>query len=405
MNQSRLIKLAAFLALLSCHSPVFAAAYQLYELGTPVIGTAAVGQAALADDASTAYFNPAGMPQLPGTEVMLGTQFMLPYMNFTPNRANTVSGNNGGSAGSLVPGLGAYFAFHYSPALSFGLSINSPYGGLLNYNNHWVGRYVIQQSAFYAIDVNPSIAYQVNSWLSVGGGIVFEYANLSQTLALRLSPLIDGQANLRLDNTAPGFNLGVLLKPTESTKVGIAYRSQVVHHMNGNTNFLNIGLTPVTQTKMVMPASVIASLVQHLNTQFTLLAELGYANWSSMHDTIVTIAGFSAVTPNNWNNTYRAGLGGSYQLNHALLLQAGVSYDSSPTTASKRLPDLPMDRQIRVGAGIVYALVKAASFGLSYEYINFGQASITNTSAYGVLSGNYSRNYANVLQLSLNVSC
>src|SRR5580692_2999585 len=66
----------------------FPAAFQLYELGTPVIGTAGVGQAALASDASTAYFNPAGMTQLPTSEFMLGTQVLLPYAEFGKNNQN-----------------------------------------------------------------------------------------------------------------------------------------------------------------------------------------------------------------------------------------------------------------------------------------------------------------------------
>src|SRR5689334_729948 len=60
----------------------FAAAFQFYELGTPIIGTAGVGQAALAEDASTAYFNPAGMAALQGTQFMVGSEVIVPYAHF-----------------------------------------------------------------------------------------------------------------------------------------------------------------------------------------------------------------------------------------------------------------------------------------------------------------------------------
>ena len=283
--------------------------------------------------------------------------------------------------------------------------MTAPYGGALNYNDHWVGRYVVQQMLLYTLNLNPAMAYRVNQWLSLGAGVSVEYANLNQTVALPITALVDGQVTLKVSGYSPGFNLGILLTPTECTNIGLAYRSQIVHNLSGNIDFLNLTTRPSASVKMVMPSNVIASVSQRLNNKFMLLGELGWSNWSSMVDTIVQVAGYSAVTPQNWNDTYRVGVGGQYKFSDPFLIQAGASYDSSPTSSSKRLPDLPMDRQIRLGLGLEYAMTKAATLGLSYEYINFGNANINNTSANGVLAGSYSRNYANVFQLSLNASC
>jgi long-chain fatty acid transport protein len=232
-----------------------------------------------------------------------------------------------------------------------------------------------------------------------------EYINLQETVAIPIPgvPLLNGQAKVSLANVAPGFNLGMLFTPYKSTLIGITYRSQIVHALTGSTTFLGLGANPPTSTKLVDPAEVIVSAAQNLGDKFKLLAEAGWANWSTMHDTILTVKGFSATTPQNWNNTWRLGLGGQYQALSNLMLQLGVSYDSSPTTNSKRLPDLPMDNQVRIGGGVIYKILKAVSLGMSYEYINFGRAQINNTSANGVVSGYYTRNYADVVQISLNV--
>lgn len=383
-----------------------AAAFQFYELGTPINGTAGVGQAAVASDASTSYFNPAGMTALPASEIMVGSQLILPYTNFSPNSGTTISGNNGSNAGLLAPGLGAYYVYNASSKLKLGISLTSPFGGALEYNNHWVGRYTVQQMMFYTLNLNPAIAYQVNNWLSIGGGVAIEYANLNQSVALPITSLIDGQLTVKVSSTSPGFNLGVLASLSPQTKMGLAFRSQIVHHLSGTSDFLNISSTPNTSTRMVMPANAIASITQQVNNQFTLLGELGWANWSTMVNSTTFIAGYTTTTLQNWHDTYRAGLGGQYRLSSKpLLVQAGASYDSSPTSSSRRLPDLPMDRQIRLGAGLEYDLFKAATLGASYEYINLGNAKINHTYSTGVLSGSYSRNYANVFQLSLNVKC
>jgi long-chain fatty acid transport protein len=405
MKNSRLVLLIMSAGCFLNSTLTHAAAFQFYELATPIIGSAGVGQAAVADDASTSYFNPAGMSLLNSSQVMLGSQVILPYANFSVGSVNTISGNNGGSAGVLAPGLGGYYVYHFSPKINFGISLTSPYGGAFSYDNHWVGRYVVQQTTFYTMDLNPTISYQVNSWLSVGGGFVYEYANLNQTVALPLTPTVDGQANINVANFAPSFNAGVLFTPRPETKIGIAFRYQIVHDLSGNTNFLNISATPKTTTKMVMASNVIASLAQMIGQKFTLLGELGWADWSSMKNSIITIDGYSSITPNNWNDTYRVGLGGRYQFTSAFMYQLGVSYDSSPTTTSKRLPDLPVDGQVRVGTGIKYNLIPAVALGISYEYMYLGKADIRNTSSMGVLAGSYSRNFANVFQASLNVSC
>jgi long-chain fatty acid transport protein len=404
MRHHRLLLLTFFLSSTFFSNAANAAAFQLYELGTPIVGTAGVGQAVITDDASTAYLNPAGMAFLPTSEYMLGSQIILPYVNFSKNSSTTISGDNGGNAGILVPGMSMYFAQSYSPSLKFGISLTSPYGGSVNYNDGWVGRYVVQDATFYTINVNPSVAYRFNDCFAVGAGVSLEYMNLHQTTALPVIPIVDGQVNVKADDFAPGFNLGVMFTPHPSTKMGVAYRSQITHNLHGGATFLKINATPNVSTKMVMPQNVIASIAQDLSNRFTLLAELGWSHWSSMQDTILTVQNFSAITPRNWNDTYRIGLGGQFKVTPNLILQAGASYDSSPANSTDRLPDLPMDRQIRVGAGVIYSIKKAVKLSFSYEYWNLGNAAINDTSSNGTLSGSYSRNYTNTVQASINVA-
>ncbi len=405
MRFFRLSLLTTFITTTVFSHAALAAAFQLYELGTPIIGTAGVGQAAVAEDASTAYFNPAGMALLKTSNVMVGSQLLLSYANFSRNTsATTILGNNGGNAAGLTPGVDLYYAYSYSPNLKFGISLTSPYGGMLNYNDGWVGRFVVQGVTFYTLNLNPSIAYRINDKVSIGGGLSLEYMNLQETVALPIpiTPLVDGQAKVNLDSWAPGFNLGVMFTPRESTKIGIAYRSKITHDLHGSTTFLRITSTPNTSSQMVMPQNIIMSLAQDIK-QFTLLGEVGWANWATMRDTTLTVDGFSAVTPRDWNNTYRIGLGGQYKINPLFLVQAGASFDSSPTNSSHRLPDLPMDRQVRLGIGLMYTLIKQVTLGASYEYMNLGHANINNFSSNGALVGSYSRNYANTMQISLNV--
>lgn len=404
----RLSLLAASITSLLLSPTVFAAAFQFYELGTPIVGTADVGQAAVANDASTSYFNPAGMSQLDATQFMIGSQVILPYTNFSIGSQNTiVGGSGGGNAAQLTPGADMYYVYSYSPKLKLGASFTTPYGGMLDYTNGWVGRYIVEDMTFYAIDLNPVVSYTVNNWLALGLGATLEYASLNQNVAVPIIGLADGQADIKVSSFAPGYNFGVLLTPYQSTKIGIAYRSRIIHDMTGNTNFsfLSVGLTPSTSTKMTMPQNVIVSLDQAVSNRVNLLGEFGWANWQSMRSSVVNIAGYTSTTTLDWSNTYRLGVGAQFHATPKVTLQAGASYDSSPTKSTLRTPDLPMDQQYRFAAGVMYSATKAVKLGFSYEYLNFGKAPINNISSVGTLQGNYSRNYANVLQASINVDC
>jgi long-chain fatty acid transport protein len=382
---------------------VHAAAFQLYELGTPIIGSAAVGQAVNTEDASAAFFNPAGMVYLPSTEFMLGSQIIVPLVNFGTNCDNTIEGDQGGNAGTLTPGMAIFLAYPYSQNLDFGFSVTTPYAGSLTYHDGFVGRYVVQTAFFYTINLNPSMAYRINDCFAIAGGLSLEYMNLRQTVAIPIPQQSDGQIDFRVHNYNAGFNLGFLVKPTTRTKIGLAYRSKINHNLKGDLAFLRINRVPGVTTKMVMPQNIIASFSQEFCSGFSLLAELGWSGWSSMQNTALNLQNISVVTPRNWKDTYRVGIAGHYQATPCLALQAGASYDSSPTSADHRLPDLPMDRQIRLGTGIIYAVNRSATLGFSYEYWDLGKANIHAETTTGVLSGSYTNNYSNTVQVSANI--
>lgn len=381
-----------------------AGGFQSYEFGTPTLGRAGVGQSVV-DDASSSYLNSAAMSQIECSEVMLGSELIITKSRFRPNTLNTFNGNDGGNAGMLTPGLGIFSVLGVTQDLKLGLSLASPFAGALNYNNGWNGRYFVQSTALLTLDLNPSFSYAVNDWLSFGAGFIIEYAQLNQTIGippLNLALSRDGQADFRLHHTAPGFNLGLLFTPCSETKIGISYRSHINHKLKGNTTFLNLATEPTSSALLKLPQGVIASLSQEINRDLTLLAELGWTNWQVFKSTIITIDNITLTIPRKWKDTYRFGLGLQQKLNCHFLMQLGASYDTSPTNSVDRLPDLPMDKQLRLGAGIIYTSCDTVSLSLNYEYLKFGKAKLHKVTRLGTLSGHYPKNLGHFLGLSIN---
>ena len=160
------------------------AALELYEIGD--IGTASAGQAALAEDASTAAKNPAGMTLLDRSQLMSSPGVLLPSTNFDVAPETHVSplfggtkGGGGGNAGVFFP-IGSFFYVRkLSERLRFGVAVYSDYGGGVDYGKTWVGRYNLTELSLITGKVNPSLAYDVNDWFSVGAGFSFAVGRLT----------------------------------------------------------------------------------------------------------------------------------------------------------------------------------------------------------------------------------
>ncbi len=140
----------------------------IYEIGTPDLGTAAAGRAALASDASTAFGNPAGMIRLDQSQILGGLQIFQAQIFFDPQRPPTdVNGGAGGNAGGFcplpswggwAPGTGLYGMYSLRDDLKLGLSINSYVAGSLDYNNSWAGRYYVQRADLLTMNFDPAVA-------------------------------------------------------------------------------------------------------------------------------------------------------------------------------------------------------------------------------------------------------
>ncbi len=139
--------------------------------------------AASAEDASTVFFNPAGMSRLSGNQVVVAAHAITPSAKFTDSSGVASGGDAGGTA--IVPN--AYFTMEAKPGLKFGLGVNAPFGLQTEYDSNWAGRNQAIKSKIETINVNPSVAYQVNDALSVGGGVDYQHISGELSSSLRCS--------------------------------------------------------------------------------------------------------------------------------------------------------------------------------------------------------------------------
>ncbi|MCP3852146.1 MAG: hypothetical protein GY694_18185 [Gammaproteobacteria bacterium] len=418
VTSNRLLFSFLFVFFLLVVNPVFSAGLWLYEVASPELGTASAGAAAIANSASTAGFNPAGMTRLKQSELMAGFQPMHVEARFDIDSA-THGNDDGGNAGGFVPVASLFYVNNYSDELKFGLATGSYLGLGLDYGESWAGRYMITEGELVTFTVNPSVAYKVNQQFSIGGGINLVYSKLDQKIAFPNPLSNDGSIEIKDSDIAYGFNLGLLYEFSENTRLGLTYRSQVDIEFEDAVSLkgllpgipnvpglANLRQNTDTDIDMYLPQSILFSAYHKLNHSWSLMGNLGWQDWSEFGNTDFTLNNLnrSIKDERDFDDIWHVALGTHYQWSDSWILMAGIAYDSSPVSDNKRTIDMPLDRQIRYALGAQYEYSKDLSIMFGYEFMDAGRGKVNQTEniagTTSTLKGDFESNYLHILTLN-----
>jgi long-chain fatty acid transport protein len=382
----RIHRVAAALVLAGCASLTHAAGFALIEQNASGLGNAYAGQAAAATDASTIFFNPAGMTLLPDRQLVLAGHLIKPQAEFTGT--STIGGGDGGDAGGLALVPNAYYAFRLRPDVHVGVGLNAPFGLATEYDSTWAGRTQAIKSELKTVNLNPSIAWKASDSVSLGAGVSLQYAEATLTNASAA-----GLATVKGDDYGWGFNLGVLWQPSEVTRIGLAYRSEVDYTLEGTVTFsgLPAGNGPVT-ADTTLPDSASLSVFHKLNDRWDLLADVTWTGWSDFDELRIvrTSGALLTVTPENWDDSYRYSVGANYRWSDRLTLRGGVAYDATPVSDTYRTARIPDESRTWIAFGAQYRLSPKTLLDVGYAHLFVDDARINKTETGPVtLTGEY----------------
>ncbi|HTS52218.1 MAG TPA: outer membrane protein transport protein, partial [Burkholderiales bacterium] len=221
-----------------------AAGFALTENSASGLGNAYAGQAAVAQDATTIFANPAGMSFLPGPQVVLGVAAIDFSAKFSNNGSSipalaTITGSqpgdNGGNAGSLIP-LGNFYAtLPLGEKFTIGIGVNVPFGLRTEYDDTWIGRFQGIKSNITTINYNPAVAYKVTDTISIGAGVNYQFLQTDLTNAVA-TPAGEGLTELTAQDAAWGWNLGAIFQISPDMRIGASYRSRLNYELQGSAN-------------------------------------------------------------------------------------------------------------------------------------------------------------------------
>lgn len=374
-------------------------------------GAAYAGAAARSDDPSTMFYNPASITKLPGYQVSAGLAGIFPQGTLASGTATTgalfrntpyagVTGTNSGLDAAL-PSF--YATAQITDTLFAGLAITSPFGLATKYPTNSIARYYALTTDLRTVNIGPTIAWQATPQLSLGAGLNVETANahLSNSVdfgavgALKgLGPLgyrpgsADGIATVKGNDTAVGWNVGLLFEPVPGTKIGIAYRSAMFHQLSGSLTYQNVPtlLAPGFQNaaataKLPEPSTASVSLAQDFG-KWTALADVTYTGWSQFK-TLAAYTGstLATTTVENFKNTVAISIGADYRLDDQWTLRGGTMYDPTPVQNAYRTPRIADQDRIWLSVGATYRPIPSLALTGAYSHLFAATSTVGLTDA------------------------
>jgi long-chain fatty acid transport protein len=383
----RRLLLIAVLGCLFAPASVSAEAFRVLDHGAAAAGQGAAF-AAQADDPSAVYYNPAGMTQLPGYQLMLGTNLVSSKTKFTGTDGQTVETDNGTVA--IPPPSHFYLTASLENLglrplrdVTVGLGVTSPFGLLIEYPNSGPLATIITSAALPLIDIKPTLAYRVADWLSIGAGIdIYTFssaigdghAELKRIAGADLAPFgIPAGSVLETNgtDTAVGFNASVLVTPLRHPvtrkpllNIGLVYRSGTTLDLSGKflVNDRSVADADISlKLPWVLTGGVAGWPVRDERREWKVEVDVDYVDWSRFNNLDVHLSnGVTLPFPRNWGTGYVVMVGTEYrwlQLDAMpgweLSARAGYFHSSTPVpdrTFEPAVPDADYNA-FSIGAG------------------------------------------------------
>jgi long-chain fatty acid transport protein len=320
----------------------------------------------------------------------------------------------------VVPGGSLYYAQSVTPDLKLGFWSGSYFGGALQYEDGWSGRYYGTKAEIITLGAGINGAYKINDWLSVGGGPFVLYGKLDQRVALNnVLSSQDGRLKFSDEGVGVGGMAGLMLEPIQGTRFGVTYTSPVELDFKDRPSTKNLGpglqflkdnrglFTRKIDLGLTVPQQVMLSGYHELGDRLAIMGNLVWQNWSAFGkpDVSISSTNISNETVNlNSDDTFGFALGAQYGFADGWRWSVGGGYDTSPMSKSERSPNLPLDQQFRLGTGIQYSFNEKITVGAAYEYMNAGDADldVERGPLAGRLQGDYESNDFHFFALNLS---
>ncbi len=365
----------------------FAAAFQLNEHSASGLGRAYAGEAAIADNAAVLSRNPAAMTTFDKMALSVSGTYIKPDVDVAGDIYAGPTKLAPSSESDIAPDAfvpATYFIQPLNDQWAWGIGLFSNYGLSTEYSKTFAAGAGAGDTELLTFNINPNIAYRINSSFSVGAGInaVYAAAELNR-YAGALSAAIPGAnsdtrlAHLKGDTWGFGWNVGTLYEINENNRLALTYRSQVDLSFDGDFQGATSGNRVVDgNLKLDLPAQAEFAGYHRLNQQFAVHYSVNWTDWSAFQELKATSSGCNMPgqpgvclnKPEKFKDSTRYSLGGTWYVNPSWEARIGFAYDNTPIEPEYRSLSIPDSDRVWYSAGATYHIDKDMSvdFGMAY---------------------------------------
>ncbi len=225
--------------------------------------------------------------------------------------------------------------------------------------------------------------------VTLGFGLSVMYANLifenvAHTNFPSFAPSGDVPVKIDVDDWGFGWNFGALLKPTDSTRFGIAYRSKVEVELEGDRSS-PFGIPGAsTNADVSLPDSLLLSAYHEVDDQWAVMADVTWTQWSRIDALVFRFGDTTTNTiPVKFDDSFRYAIGASYKHDDRWKFRGGLAFDETPVPSPEfRLTALPDEDRTWLTFGAGYKHSKKLSFDIGYAHLFIDDTSINSTDGY-----------------------
>ncbi len=386
-------------------SHAMASAFQLWEQDAASVGNYHAGYAAAAYDASTAFYNPAGINRFKEQQFVLAGDAVISDFKYRGTiGVNTIQAGlpmSTTSQGGNFAMIGAmHYVAPYNDALAFGLSVDAPFGLKVNYGKQTPLQYASTVTSVRVIDISPVVSFKFNHHLSFGIGPDAQIMKGEFDSVGTLGGGISDTPSVNIaSDTGYGFHAGLLYEINENSRVGLSYHSQVVHHLTGNSTFsgplaalgteADSGVLRASGSRLnlTLPAYTALSVFHKINSSVAVMGTVIYTQWSVLRNLVLqNVAGISptldrsttllVIIPQYFHNSFTASVGVDYYLTDKITLRGGVGVDQTPINNAYRNVQLPDSTRYAFAVGGHIQSTQTLGFDLGWTHIFMNQVSV-----------------------------
>jgi outer membrane protein P1, putative len=357
-----------------------------------------------AQDASVAFFNPAGISFIPSKLSIavggFGVGTKISYQN--PSTLYSASTNS-----PLGTPIYAAVSYKITKDVAVGFSFTTPFGSTIDWGEDWAGEEIVQKMSLKSYFFQPIVSFKLADWVSLGGSYIYARGSVDWDKTINQ---VGGTLNLNDKKaTGQGFSFGFYFQPNDKLDVSIAYRSPVdMKAKNGVATFnvspalyTNLGLSATSGGKDKFSATLplvdeyTIGATYKVTPKWQVSADFNYHGWDTYNRLVIDFENAKAgnqadrtisVVPKNFKNSISLRFGTQYMVTDMIAARLGYYFDESPYEDKDFIPETPSfdNNVITGGLGFkfnkfnvdvsgAYALMKSRD--VKNDYLGFyGQA-------------------------------